>query len=467
MKLSLLVILGTFVAFIISKRDYFWYAFFFILAEGPGYLFIDSRMDSSTRLPLFTVLPGISLTVSDIFLTLALIKALVRYNNKPIKLKILPYLSLLFIVLVIAYFNGILHQDTEIALLFKEALPFYYYTAYFSFTILIGDFKNLIKFMKILIPISIFVPYTQVYYAINGQWLINEIVEIQGYTGMAREMTNEFGSVRPYIGGVFLFFFNFITALYLILFSKKLRNKIFYIGIVIMSIISFVLSASRGWAIVCGIMLLLFLYRIKSKLLMWSILILLVGSLGVESFISKMEINEDTAHFFRVISDNYSRILEVEHLYSGNYLEINTLEARYWEFQDVKDALFRRPFLGHGIGAYDFRTFEDDLGFPNTILRFGLLGLAVVCYLWWFCYKSLKIAMRKAKNIDLKNLAFVMASAWLVNGIHYIMKADIFTPRIWYWIFFTAIVLAVTEISLQEITRENRTMNLKTGDSDE
>jgi len=76
--LSRIFFLALLFAFFFSRKDYAWFAFFFILAQGPGYFFADYSGLSLQRLPLYTFVAGMSLTPIDLFV----FSALVNWRNR-------------------------------------------------------------------------------------------------------------------------------------------------------------------------------------------------------------------------------------------------------------------------------------------------------------------------------------------------------------------------------------------------
>src|SRR4030042_1991081 len=59
-----------------SKNNFFWFAYFFIISQGPGYFFADLSITAEHRLPLYTIMSGFSFTPLDLFVILALAKAI-------------------------------------------------------------------------------------------------------------------------------------------------------------------------------------------------------------------------------------------------------------------------------------------------------------------------------------------------------------------------------------------------------
>ena len=61
-----------------SKKDYFWFAFIFLLIEQPAGFFSGGTASDLQRLPLYTVASGVSFAFYEIFILVAFLKALVK-----------------------------------------------------------------------------------------------------------------------------------------------------------------------------------------------------------------------------------------------------------------------------------------------------------------------------------------------------------------------------------------------------
>ena len=83
-----------------SKKDYFWFAYFFILINAPAYLFVNRTQAAIFRLPFYTIMPKFSFSPMDLFLFIVIFKAFrekVRikfFLNKPLEF------FLIYIILV-------------------------------------------------------------------------------------------------------------------------------------------------------------------------------------------------------------------------------------------------------------------------------------------------------------------------------------------------------------------------------
>jgi len=83
--IKLLFLLLLFIIFN-SKNDIFWLSWFFIISDAPGRLFTLSSGGTIYRLPMYTLMSGISLGFNELFLIMYIIKYLSR------KTKVFHYL---------------------------------------------------------------------------------------------------------------------------------------------------------------------------------------------------------------------------------------------------------------------------------------------------------------------------------------------------------------------------------------
>jgi hypothetical protein len=136
-----------------SEKNYFWFAFVFIVISQPGLLFHGSSAAHIHRIPFYNIAPEISLGFFDLFFILAFIKALFKGKRTKLILR-KPLLLLLFYLIflfILSFFYGM-----NFELISSSLRKFVVFTLFLSFPFLVYKKDNLYKFIHIIFPISFF-----------------------------------------------------------------------------------------------------------------------------------------------------------------------------------------------------------------------------------------------------------------------------------------------------------------------
>lgn len=251
--------LGTLVAFFRSSKSYFWLAYFIVLFSAPFGLFSESQRAIQTGIPLFTVLPGISLNYFQLFALVALIK------STQVKIKYRYFVSKSLIMLF-AYFGFLL----ALAILFHRAslMPILYdirgmlyYTFLFSLPRLIGNKEKFYRFLHLLIPFITLHFVDSIYYSLNnGRYLV------LGFDRNERMEEKITGMVYRFIlmGGMFNYLFlTFLVSMLLFNLSKKQAfYKSMFMGMAFFVIVA---GGFRSWFVIFSIILATHLASVKNK----------------------------------------------------------------------------------------------------------------------------------------------------------------------------------------------------------
>jgi len=144
-----------------SKKDYFWFAYFFILINAPASLFVNRTQDAIFRLPFYSVGGNLSFTPMDIFLFISIFKAIREkvkikfFLNKPLEF----FLIYLFLVSIpVSFLLG-----TELKPFINTLRSFFFYGIIFSYLRLIKDKEDILKFGYLMVPFTILIVFDQLY----------------------------------------------------------------------------------------------------------------------------------------------------------------------------------------------------------------------------------------------------------------------------------------------------------------
>lgn len=442
--------LSLLVLFVLSKKNYFWFAFFFIIAQGPGHLFADFSAASSHRLPFYTFLAGMSFTPIDLFVLVALAKSLALGKKVTIRLQKPLILLLLYIAFTLIMTSTL--YGTNIDVIAWNIRWLFYYSVIVSFYYLVNDKKDVYLFAILVLPIVLFIFFTQVHFLVTG----NEFVNLfsPGYRSITLIVLT--GSIRPMVGGILIVFFCYCFSI-LLLVDKEyaLPHSYLYLTIAV-ALLSVFVSATRQWFVVFSLIFLGYVVFLRKKVL---------STLGI--FGSILVVVSALTYFSVIPSDallhsSWLRIQEVLSLARGDISAVGTAQNRFMvQLPVLLQVIKRNPIIGYGFSNTTMVHYDNDLGFVNTILIFGLVGFLLHVNLFVHIFRLLVKSVRKIGDGNtckgpLKTLVLIWAGLLLI----YLTTQDFFA---FYFnkVFFVAVLIVFTEYFVRKALNED--LHGKTG----
>lgn len=449
--LYFLVLIGL---FWISKKDYFWYGFYFILINTPAYLFFETSGAASNRLPLYSLIGGLSFSVYDLFIFAAIAKVIMKgtakpfFVNKPIK-----YL-LLYLVLVSLPITFIIGAENSNSF-FNTFRPYFYYSILVTFYFLVDNIKDVYKFGYLLLPYLVFTFFDQLYLLTQGKLFISLVNPETVRYIVTNTVT---GGARAYFSGFLLVLYAFIFGLQLRMNSKyEIFNGLTYL-IIFLALASVLLSATRSYLMIPLAIMIMFLFYYRkgmSDFIKLALIILLLGivffSLGLIPF----------EFFLEGIWPRFEAFF-VTIFGGGNLAEFDTVESRLaTDLPHLLEGISHSPIIGTGFSGL-FREYENnDLGFLNSILLFGAVGFVFFLYYLIFLFVNLtRWSKSRFNNRDTKTILNSLRMAFFGIMLGYATTYDFFTVREIDRIFFVSIILASSELAVYEIKKRKRKMSI-------
>lgn len=447
--LYFLLILGLFWR---SKKDYFWFIFFFILINTPGHLFFESSGEALKRLPLYRLIPGIGFSVFDLFILLSITKVLYFKKGKDKKFSLLrPAKFILFYMILVTFpMSFILGFDNTGFL--NNFRPFFYYSLVFSFFMLVDKTEDLYKLGYLVVPYLFFTLFDQLFLLTQGKLFISLInPETIRYV-----VTNTItGGARAYFSGFLLIFYGFLFGFQLRMNSKyEVMSGIGYL-LIIVAFTIFLLSATRAYLMMPLVVLVGYilyskkagpdLVKLSLATVLFAVVFFSLDLISWESFVKSIWPRFEA--FFNVI------------LGGGELQKFDTVASRLEsDLPHLLEGIRFNPILGSGFSGH-FRDYtNDDLGFLNTILIFGLLGFLFVINFFIFFLKAVN-KWAKSKYADPDNRVILKSVAMAFFGIllGYATTYDFFTVMQTERIFFVSIILGSAEIAAFNIKQKKKT----------
>ena len=432
-----------------SKHDYFWFAFYFIIINTPAFLFFESSGEATKRLPLYSLTGGISFSVLDLFVLASLAKVvwLGKMKNfvisQPLRF-ILIYFALVSIP--ITFIIGL--EDSSF---FNNFRPYFYYAVLLSFYFLIDKTEDIFKFGYLMIPYVFFTLFDQLFLLTQDKLLISIINPETIRTIVNNTVTND---ARAYFSG-------FLLVLYAFFFAIQLRSNPKYevvtglaYAVIGIALATFLLSATRVYLMiplaVMGMYVLLGQKGTSDAVrlsLFVGLFAIIFFSLGIISF----------DFFLRSIWPRFEAFFMVL-LGGGNLAEFDTVQNRIDEdLPSILEGIMQSPLIGTGFSGV-FRNHENnDLGFVNTILIFGVVGFALFINFFVMLFRQLN---RWVKHpwADANARTILNTTRMILVGVllGYATTYDFFTVRQIERIYFVSVLIASAEVAVRSIKNRKK-----------
>ena len=357
-----------------SKRDYLWIAFFFILMEMPGGLFSGGLKDDLYRLPIYSLAPGFSFSIHELFILVILAKTLFlrRITNNyspPFFQKDLKSLSWLFTGLILI--SPVLGMSlNSISNVFKLALSL---TLFYSLIRLISTEDQLIRFLKIMLPFAFLALSLQFYGLINGEQLIALFKPGIKATQGTYSVDNPEGWIRPIeMGHAMVITF---TGSFFLLIRESVNRNIYYLILInILSFLVILMSGTRIWVIAFALAYLAFFILSGSripKLIVNSIVILFIVIMMVKgvSVIDKQ------------VNSALNRIATVGRVLEGDITGGGTISRYDIRAPKVMEGFYSSTIiLGAGFSDLYYNYADGHVGYHNILLNTGIVGFLLFIY---------------------------------------------------------------------------------------
>ena len=431
-----------------SKKDYFWFAYFFVLINSPAYFFYESSGQAANRLPLYSLTSGISFSVFDLFVILSIIK--IFKINKFKSFTLSKSLRFLLLYLVFISIPMTILLGMEGSSLLNNVRPFTYYLVVISFYFLIDDIEDIYKFGYVLLPYLLFILFDQFFLITTGKLLISIVDPSTSRIIVDDSIT---GGIRAIFGGEILVFYIFLFGLQLTQARKYEAFKGLSYLIIFIAFTAVIIAQARTWLVITAVVLFSYLLTNKNaisnlfKLSIISALVIVIlfstQIISVEYFIDK--IWPRFGAFFTALKE-------------GNLSEFDTAGSRIKsDWPHSIEGVMQSPILGVGFSG-KFRYYvNNDLGFINTILIFGFVGfLFFVNFIFMFFKKLNQYIKHQLQNVDSQVIIKTIKIIFIGMMVGYATTFDFFTVRQVERIFFVSILIASGEIAINHIKMNSR-----------
>jgi hypothetical protein len=452
-----------------SRKNAFWFILLYFMLDTPGDLFPN---DFNYGLPFVN---GVNLRYIEVFIYVAFFKAL-RQKNRFQSQYYKAYQFLLILTILLLVYT--LFLDTFSLSFIITIKWIFVWSIIYSIPKLIDTYDEWVFFFRMAFIIVFIGFLSQLLQLALGQppsyLLGTNFQPMMGYEkGIPQELDPNlnFGEIivqkldpnqynvieaRP-ISCITIMQLALTGAMFFLQFKTHIFNKTYLYLVIIISYLSILLTATRGWFIAFSVVLILyFAYSQKIKRI-YSIsilvIILLLFLLRVP-FIQKQ------------FQGSFSRLSTIESVAQGDLSAGGTSSRDQYSFELIK--LWKEsPVLGWGFSSFFKEHNNGHAGPANLLFSVGIVGYLVFIYFW---YKLFFIPIRVNKRISFSNpykgsliifsftflVFFILhASSGQRFGLYLDLGAVIFSQVIYYSYSSFFIVNALNEeYEIKQLHRE-------------
>ena len=376
-----------------SKRDYFWFAFVFILVGEPGGLFHGSLYTDVHRVPLYNVTGGISFGFYDLFFITAFAKALNKRRRSSLLLRkplILLLLYLGFLILISLVIG------TSKSTIISDARIFTAYTLFISIPFLVYRNEDFFKFIHLIFPVVFLVFIGQIYFLLSSRSL--ESFFLGSNTAFVVPIYNKAGGIQDFIRPSSIcsavpVYFCYIYALFFIAKKDYAGDRRYLYVIVSFCFLIMVISATRVWIVMYTATFFLYCFYVSRS--MFRLLPLLTG-ICVVSFSAYLFV--PGANY--AINNSLKRTHTIVALAKGDVTAEGTLQRIDVRLPRVLEGYKQSPIIGWGI-TDTFSQYSDyHVGNFNLLLQTGIIGFILFSNLWVTYYKMIFSTSKKISSTN-------------------------------------------------------------------
>lgn len=393
----------------ISKKDYFWIAFFFLLIDAPGRLFAGGDITDVHRLAFYKVFAGITINFTDLYFLAMIIKLIKHKKNYYFKFKkdIIFILAFGFFIVIYSLILGTSGQNIVQSMRILLGWSLFFIIPRFILTD--EDYDRL---LKLLYPVVFLAIISQLYsyisgnyfaYFLKGETFDSRYLLIEGDEGLSRAAESSI-----------ILLFCFVNALFNIYSNNRIFNKPYLYFVISLSLISVVLSATRGW-ILCYILIIIlsFIFISESKRMLK-----IIASVSLVFLILSILYPP----LLRQLQASYERMQTIQSLAGGDLTAQGTLQRLDERGPAVLSIFYEKPLLGWGFSDNYFSFVDPHVGHHSLLLNVGILGFIIfnILFIKWCIninkIKKLMIQVNGNKMKSINIFIFILLGVFVIHS---------------------------------------------------
>lgn len=383
-----------------SDDEPMWLAFFLVTVDG----FLGLMGLYAVTLRPLPGLPAIELT--QFYIILSVVKAYSRRKSIPVFFrKYLQVMGIYLILLIVwGQFMGLSSQLNVYMRVLKTTLPF---LMLYSLPKLMPDLYSYKRFFGIIFIVVIAAFMLQLFNLITGIYPGADLIAPDAQIEESDEFRTFYNVTSTLVGllGALLF---------LGIKGRTGFNNWFLLIVVFSAAMMAVISATRGWMIAFGMMIIL------SGIFVRTIDVRKLFGLVVISAILFM-IGSRSDKIREQVIFSKERLLKIESISSGDLTAEGTLHRLDVRGPRVMKVWKQNPVFGWGFSDVGFSTSDGHVGNQSVLMFSGIIGFILLNgFLLYLAYKSLVAFLRSDRRMPFRNgyliLIFFIAGWFFIHS---------------------------------------------------
>lgn len=296
------------------------------------------------------------------------------------------------------------------------------YALYVGLAGSIDSVRNLQWVLRLIYGIAVLSVGIQIFEAISGYRLTLEFLSGRGYEHLMTTLAD--GRVVNYIWNrsTYWLLICFFFGLAGVLWTGKRR----FFALASVSMLGFIIAMVRQWFgyVALAIIILLSLYSIQRRHLKGTVrkgtirFLIWAGLL-----IALLIFLSPRIPLFPLVNTFFARMNDIAHFQEQNHYFVRTdIQREQWGFT------LESPVFGHGPGARQgFIGVNSDVGYSNTLIQFGLLGLFAVSIMIWSFFRRGYHLLSSLTTREGQAYAAGLLATWAAIAAAYCFGQDSFT----------------------------------------
>lgn len=441
------------VAFLFSKKNYFWLAFFFLLLESPGYLL--HNFDTNYSLPQYGSLGKRSIYFHELIVLATIIKYFfLSKKNKIILTFRVPYAVIatyIIFLFIISFIFGI--EEYKIYRTLRFLLV---YALILTLPILLTKKEDYFKFFSLIFPIVFLVVFIQIAEFIletpsmanllgGNPFLIDNI----DYSSQTDRMS------RP-LYAPFLIEFISIGVIFFLSYRKKIFNNLYLYSCLVLSIIAVYLSATRGLVLALASFIIGYMVFIQKKSYIIYTLIILTLFIAISTSV---------LIYFPAVKEQFARsserMLTMQYLFQGDLTAGGTLARLSDRGPRVYDQFIENPILGVGFSDIFWEYSDAHVGHHTMLLNGGIVGYCIfIFFCIYFIHKVIRTKNMLTPENPYNSCLIVLIIGFCGLLVHHSTSSMIFSYIITWpyngWFLLVAFFLSFSDFVIKDALREEQ-----------
>jgi hypothetical protein len=358
-----------------SDDEPMWLAFFLVTVDG----FLGFMGLYSVTLTLFPGLPAIE--ISQFYVMLSVIKAFSRKAKHPIFYR--KYMQVLGIYLVFLIFWGLamgLSSELNIYMrVLKTSIPF---LLIYSLPRLMPDLHSYKRFFGIVFIIVLSAFALQLFSLITGIYPAEAFI-------LTSDTIEEEEAFRTFYNAISTLIGMFGALLFLSVKGKTGFNNWFLLIVVFASFLMAILSATRGWILAFGFVIVMFTVLVQTRDKKNIIRLAVVSAILIFAGSRSTRIREQIVY-------SRDRLVTIESIRAGDPTAEGTLHRLDVRGPHVMKVWKESPVFGWGFSDTGFKSSDGHVGNQALLMFSGLVGFILLNgFMLYFMYKMYS-AFRKS-----------------------------------------------------------------------